>query len=246
MLNRQSFAGCRDGVFVINAARGGVVDEDALIEALDSGKCGGAAVDVFTSEPPPPDHPLRKHPKVLTTPHLGASTTEAQQAVSIDAAAACLSYLRGEGIKGAVNAGGLRIDLSPIQAKFVDLAHRMTKLICPMITRGIAAVQIELIGRELAGGMSMIERTVLVGLLKEHLSDPVNLINVRQVADARGIKVRAITVEEETKRGQQLCIEVTGPKDAVDAKTLPADLTRRIVGTVTTWTCCPPATWSCY
>ncbi|MCC6682116.1 MAG: phosphoglycerate dehydrogenase [Phycisphaeraceae bacterium] len=232
MLNAETFAQCRDGVLVINAARGGVVDETALIAAIDSGKCGGAAIDVFTKEPPPADHPLRTHPKVLCTPHLGASTEEAQQAVSVDAAAACLTYLRGEGIKGAVNAGGLRIDLSPEQAAYADLADRMAQLISPMVTRGISQVCIELVGKQLEGGKSMIERSALVALLRGHLSDPVNIINVNRVAEARGITVRTTTVEEDRVRGEQLVLEVIGPPDAVDSKTQPADRTRRIVGRV--------------
>jgi len=232
MLNKDTFALCRDGVFVINAARGGVVDEGDLVAALDSGKCAGAAVDVFTKEPPPEDHPLRKHPKVLATPHLGASTDEAQTAVSVDAAVACLKYLRGEGISGAVNAGNLRIDLTPLQAVYVDLAERMAKLLNPMITRGIAEVSIELVSESLSGGRSMIERTALVALLQAHLSDPVNIINVNQVAESRGIQVRTTTVEDDRARGQQLVLEIKGPKDAVDARTPEADKTRRVVGRV--------------
>ncbi|MEZ6193134.1 MAG: phosphoglycerate dehydrogenase [Phycisphaerales bacterium] len=232
MLNKDTFAKCRDGVYVVNAARGGVVDETDLIGALDSGKCAGAALDVFTKEPPAADNPLRTHPKILHTPHLGASTTEAQQAVSVDAAESCLTYLRGQGVKGAVNAGGLKIDLSPMQQRYVDLAQRMAQLVSPMITRGISTVTIELIGGGLSAGQSMIERTALVTLLKDHLSDPVNIINVAQVAERRGIKVRTVLVDEEGPRGSELSIQIDGPPTAVDDKTHPADKARRVVGRV--------------
>ncbi len=232
MLNKETFAKCKDGVYVVNAARGGVVDEADLIEALDSGKCAGAALDVYSKEPPPEDSPLRTHPKILHTPHLGASTKEAQQAVSIDAAESCLTYLRGQGVKGAVNAGGLKIDLSPMQQRYVDLALRMAQLISPMITRGISQVTIELIGSSLAAGQSMIERTALVALLQDHLSDPVNIINVSKVAEKRGIKIRTILSEEEGPRGSELALEVQGPPTAVDDTTHPADKVRRIVGRV--------------
>lgn len=232
MLSKDTFAKCRDGVFVVNAARGGVVDEEDLVDALDSGKCAGAALDVFTTEPPAADSPLRSHPKILHTPHLGASTKEAQQAVSVDAAESCLTYLRGQGVKGAVNAGGLKIDLSPMQQRYVDLAQRMAQLVSPMITRGISTVTIELVGGELAAGQSMIERTALVTLLKDHLTDPVNIINVAQVAEHRGIKVRTVLVDEEGPRGSQLSIQIDGPPAAVDDKTHPADKTRRVVGRV--------------
>jgi D-3-phosphoglycerate dehydrogenase / 2-oxoglutarate reductase len=232
MLNKDTFAKCKDGVFVVNAARGGVVDEADLIGALDSGKCAGAAVDVYPSEPPAEDDPLRTHPKILHTPHLGASTAEAQEAVSVDAAKSCLTYLRGQGVKGAVNAGGLKIDLSPSQQRYVDLAERMAQLISPMITRGVCTVTIELVGGGLAAGQSMIERVALVTLLQDHLSDPVNIINVNQVAESRGIKVRTVLVDEEGPRGSQLTLQIDGPAGSVDEKTHPADKTRRIVGRV--------------
>ncbi len=232
ILNKDTFAKCRDGVFVVNAARGGVVDEEDLIAALDSGKCAGAALDVYTTEPPAKDSPLRSHPKILHTPHLGASTAEAQVAVSVDAAASCLTYLRGQGVKGAVNAGGLKIDLSPMQERYVDLSQRMAQLISPMITRGICSVTIEMVGGGLAAGASMIERTALVTLLKDHLADPVNIINVAQVAEARGIKVRTVLIDEDTASGTQLAIMVEGPAGSVDDKTHPNDQVRRIVGRV--------------
>lgn len=207
MLNAETFAMCRDGVIVINASRGGVVDENDLVEAVESGKCGAAGLDVFTEEPPPEDSPLRNHPKILTTPHLGASTVEAQQAVSVDAAAACLAYLRGEGVKGAVNAAGLRLDLSPVQQRYAELAKRMAMLLDPFLTEGVSAVDCTVSGNELASAAEMIERTTLVGLLQNHLSDPVNLINVQHVAEQRGIDART-GKHEEDRFGSSLTIEV--------------------------------------
>ena len=232
MLNKNTFAKCKDGVYIVNAARGGVVDEADLIEALDSGKCAGAGIDVYPKEPPADDDPIRTHPKVLHTPHLGASTAEAQVAVSVDAAASCLTYLRGQGVKGSVNAGGLKIDLSPMQQRYVDLSQRMAQLISPMITRGVSTITIEMLGGGLAAGQSMIERTTLVTLLKDHLTDPVNIINVMQVAENRGIKVRTVVSEEAGQHGSQLTLQIDGPTGAVDDKTHPADKSRRIVGRV--------------
>ncbi len=233
MLNKDTFAKAKEGgLYVVNAARGGVVDEKDLLEALESGKCAGAALDVYPKEPPAEDDPIRKHPKILHTPHLGASTAEAQMAVSVDAAAGCLTYLRGQGVKGAVNAGGLKIDLSPMQQRYVDLSERMAQLISPMITRGISTVTIELVGSELSAGQSMIERIALVTLLQNHLSDPVNIINVTQVAESRGIKVRTVLVDEEGPRGSELSFQIDGPSGSVDNKTHPADKTRKIVGRV--------------
>lgn len=235
MLNRQTFPLCRKGVMIVNAARGGVIDEEALLEALDSGLCAGAALDVFSQEPPPKDSPLRRHPKILCTPHLGASTHEAQQAVSIAAAEQLLEYLRGQGIRGAVNAPGLKVDLTPLQQCFVDLAQRMAMLISPMITRGIATVSFELSGKELIPAAATIQRVALVGLLKNFLDVPLNIVNVFAVAEQRGIRLQLITNEDPSgpaAAGPQLAMIIQGPPGAVDEKTRRGDETRRIVGRV--------------
>ncbi len=232
MLNAETFTKCRKGVYVVNAARGGIVDEAALVEACDSGRCGGAAVDVYDEEPPAKDSPLRGHPKILTTPHLGASTVEAQTAVSVDAAKACLQYLRGEGISGAVNAGGVRVDLTELQGAYVDLAQRMATLISPMVTRGIASIELELCGEALGAAAGTVERTVLVGLLQRHFDTPLNVINVAAVADRRGIKIGTTKRPTAAAAPTQLTVTIHGPSDAVDGNTPPADRVRRIVGRV--------------
>ncbi len=226
LLNDRTFRLCRKGVLVVNAARGGIVDEQALLAALDSGQCAGAALDVFSVEPPPADSPLRKHPRVLVTPHLGASTIEAQQAVSVDAATALLAYLRGEGLRGAVNVAGLRLDLDPLQKLFVDLAQRMARLISPLVTGGVARVTVELSGPQLATAAGTIERLSLIGLLQDHLDVPLNLVNVRHVAEQRGIMLRTVTMEEGHLQGPQVAIEVE-PTGGATAQASP-----RIVGRV--------------
>lgn len=223
MLNRDTFPRCRKGVLVINASRGGVVDEAALIEAIDNGQCGGAAIDVFETEPPPVDHPLRTHPKVLCTPHLGASTREGQEAVSVSAAQYLLEYLRGQGIRGAVNAPGLRVDLDPLQACFVDLAARMAQLISPMITEGIGRVTLEMNGESVVAAAGTIERITLMNLLRSHLDTVLNIINVRHVAEVRGIKLRIVN-NEDPRGGSQLAIIVEGAAAGAPP--------RRIVGRV--------------
>jgi len=231
MLGSKTFPKCRDGVMVVNASRGGVVDEEALIEALDNGKCGGAALDVYSEEPPAEDSKLRNHPMILTTPHLGASTTEAQQAVSIAAADQALAYLRGDGVRGSINAGGLRVDLDPQQQAFADLARRMALLINPMVTRGISDVTLEVRGKGLASVAGTLERFAMIELLQNRLTESVNIINVVQVAEERGINIRT-TTEEAGPRGPELTLVIKGPEDAIDADTDPADKTRRIVGRV--------------
>lgn len=232
MLGAATFPKCKKGVYVVNASRGGIIDEKALVVALDAGQCAGAALDVFPVEPPPADDPLRTHPKVLVTPHLGASTEEAQTAVSVEAAIACLKFLRGEGIEGAVNAGNFRVDLSPAQRAYVDLAGRAATLIAPMVTRGIASINVEVRGQSLAKAAGTIERAAVVGLLKGLMNAPVNVINVISVAKARGIAVRTTIVEDTSESGTGITLEVKGPEGSVDGKTVAPDRSRKIVGRV--------------
>lgn len=232
LLGDKTFPICRKGVMVVNASRGGVVDEEALLKAIESGQCGGAALDVFTDEPLTESSPLRNNAKILVTPHLGASTVEAQKAVSVDAAVSCLSYLRGEGVHGAVNAGGLRLDLDPMQQRIVDLGQRMARLITPMITRGIATITFEMAGDNLGIAAGTIERLALVALLQNHLDVPLNIVNVKHFAEQRGIVMRFVTTDNNKTGAPQLTMEIKGPNNATDGGTLPADQTRRIVGRV--------------
>lgn len=206
MLNDETFEQCREGVIVVNASRGAVVNEQALLNALDSGRAAAGALDVFEQEPPPEDSPLRGHPKLLTTPHLGASTREAQQAVSIDAARALLGYLRGEGIEGAVNVPGLKMDLDPTQSQFVDLSHRMGRILSPMVGRSLKQVTVEVTGDWLSGISGTLERYALMGLLQDHLDPPVNIVNVRHLAEERGIKLRVVNLEQERSDAPQLAL----------------------------------------
>jgi D-3-phosphoglycerate dehydrogenase len=236
MMGDAAFAKAKKGLLVVNAARGGIVDEVALVKALDAGQCDGAALDVYDPEPLAADSPMRKHPKILLTPHLGASTHEAQTAVSVDAAAAILAYLRGEGIRGAVNAGGLRVDLDPLQQRYADLVQRMATLISPMITRGIAGVTLELVGNELAPAAGTLERLCLVALLKPFFEVPLNVINVNHVAEQRGVKMKTVKVDKDPNGGAdggtRIKLEVVGPPGAVDEHTPKGEETRRIVGRV--------------
>ncbi len=209
MVNAKSLSKAKKGLMIINAARGGVIDPAGLIEALDAGHVGGAAIDVYETEPPAADDPLRTHPKILCTPHLGASTSEAQEAVSNHACEQLLEYLKGEGIRGAVNASGVRLDLAPEQSRFVDLAKRMARLIAPMCEGGVAEITVTCQGESLTGAASTIERMALVDLLSAQLDEPVNVVNARLFADQRGIKVRSV-VEDEARAFPRLIVEVEG------------------------------------
>lgn len=231
MLGRAQFDLARPGLLVVNAARGGIVDEDALLQAIESGQCGGAAIDVFTSEPPPEDHPLRNHPRILTTPHLGASTEEAQEAVAVDACKALLTYLRGEGLVGAVNVGGLEMDLSDRQRAFADLAGRMVALLgAAMDETHLTEVRITLRGESLAARADTIARLALADLLNRHLEEPVNLINAPLAAEQRHIQTQTVIAADHGE--DRLAIEVTSKPHRKAKSSQPTGQTHRIQGAI--------------
>lgn len=220
MLSTEQFAKAKPNLLVVNAARGGIVNVDALIAAVENGQCAGAALDVYEKEPLEEDSPLRNQPKILLTPHLGASTKEAQDAVSNHACDQVLEYLRGEGIRGAVNVAGFRLDLDDTSRAFIDLAQRMGKLIAPMADQGIGDVTVTCKGDALNAAASTIERCVLVELLNEVMDEPVNVVNAKPIAESRGIKVRSV-LESDPGAHPRLIIEIAG-----------GDSVRRIVGSV--------------
>lgn len=221
MMGEAQFAKARKGVFVVNASRGGIIDETALLGAIESGQCGGAAIDVYAKEPPPADSPLRNHPKIVTTPHLGASTTEAQEAVAVDACKALLNYLRGEPVEGAMNIGSLSLDLSDRQRACVTLGSRMIALLdAAGPDEQIAAVHFTVRGDSLASRADTVARYALADLLRGHLDQPVNVVNAAILAEQRGIDTQTTIASDAGE--DRFCIDLTN-RDGI---------TRRIEGTV--------------
>lgn len=221
MLGADQFAMARPGLMVVNAARGGIIDEAALLAALENGQCSGAAIDVYETEPPPADSLLRNHPRIVTTPHLGASTVEAQEAVSVDACKALLNYLRGEPVEGAVNIGSLSLDLSVRQRTAVDLATRMLTLLnAAGPEQQIATVRFTIRGEALAGRADTIARYALADLLRDHFDQPVNVVNASLLAEQRSIEAETVIHSESGE--DRLAIDVTN-RDG---------LTHRVEGTI--------------
>src|SRR6478672_7772873 len=191
LINRDRLFGgkVKPNLLVVNDARGEVVDEIALAEALKEKKIAGAALDVYVQEPPPKDHPLFGLENAVLTPHLGASTDEAQTAVSVEACKAIVAYLQKGEIRGAVNAGGLRLDLPPDEAPFAELARRIGILLAGVCEGGYKTITLRVSGTKAPKHMSTLLRLATVELLKPHLDTPVNVINVEHVARQRGIEL---------------------------------------------------------
>ena len=190
LLNRERlFSKCRPNLLVVNDSRGEVVDEFALADALKEKKIAGAALDVYATEPPAKDHPLFGLENVVLTPHLGASTDEAQTAVSVDACKAIVAYLENGEIRGAVNAGKLKLDLPADEAPLADLARRIGILLTGMSENGYKTITLRASGSRAPKLMETLLKLATVELLKPHLTPPVNVINVEHLARSRGIEL---------------------------------------------------------
>ncbi len=193
LLNRERlFNVAKPNLLVINDARGEVVDELAVAEALKAKRIAGAALDVFETEPPAKDHPLYSCEIAIVTPHLGASTDEAQTAVSVEACKAMVAFLQSGEIRGAVNAGGIKLDLPADEAPFAKLASRIGTLLSGYAEGGHKTITLRVSGSKASKHANTLLRLAAVELLKPHLTDGVNVINVEHVARSRGIELVAI------------------------------------------------------
>ncbi|UCF92444.1 MAG: phosphoglycerate dehydrogenase [Desulfobacterales bacterium] len=188
MLNRAAFEQMKDGVMIINCARGGIVDENDLNEALKSGKVAGAALDVFESEPPGVC-PLFEIDRVICTPHLGASTLEAQTNVAVAVAEQIIAYLKHGTIINAVNVPPVSGELLRRIGPLLSLGDRMGCLLAQLSKGPIKEVAIEYAGDFPDCDLSTVTTAVLKGLLTPMVKDAVNFVNAQVLAKDRGLKV---------------------------------------------------------
>jgi len=207
MINAAALAHAKLGIRIINCARGGLIDETALADAIAAGKVAGAAVDVYIAEPPA-DSPLVGLDQVVCTPHLGASTREAQLAVTVEAVDLLLDYLLKGQIRTAVNVTGFRTPMSERDAVFVDLARRMGAIVSTLCTAGIGDVNITTHGASLEPLGGTLSRYVLTELFRPHLGETVNLINADAIATDRGIQVRVTNVKQREDFAENLVVAV--------------------------------------
>lgn len=189
LIGADEFRMMKDGVRVINVARGGIIDEKALAEALASGKVAGAAVDVYSQEPATPDNPLLTAPNIVTTPHLGASTEEAQSKVAIDVAEQIVEYLNGRPVSAAVNMPTMSAEVLGRLAPYLTLAERAGMLLAQTMDGRIEGVDVSFCGELASEETGPVTRAVLTGILKPILTETVNYVNAPVIAEARGIRV---------------------------------------------------------
>jgi D-3-phosphoglycerate dehydrogenase len=211
VINTETIATMKDGVRLINCARGGIIDEQALADAITNGKVAGAALDVFENEPPT-DSPLLGLDKVIVTPHLGASTVEAQKNVAISVANQCISVLEGGAAKYVVNAPMIPAEQQAVVEPYAVLAQKMGSLLIQLTEGRVESIKITYGGEAAAlPNTKFITRVILKGLLDPILQAPVNFVNAEFVAKERGIKLSETTTEE--AQGFRNIISITAKTD---------------------------------
>ena len=185
-LDADAFAAMKEGVRVVNCARGELIDLEALEAALDSGKVAGAALDVFPSEPMT-SHPLFGRDDVVVTPHLGASTAEAQDRAGTDTAEQIVAALTGGVVTNAVNIPAVRPETMEALAPFVPLCEKLGRLAQGLGNGSVERVAVEVRGRLAEHDTRLLGISTLVGILSGHTEEPVNLVNAPTMAEDRGI-----------------------------------------------------------
>lgn len=212
MINKEAFEIMKDGVQIVNCARGGIIDEDALYDAIVSGKVAGAALDVFEEEPFV-DHKLLTLPQVIATPHLGASTVEAQESVAIDVSIDVVNFFTGGAVRNPVNLPSVSKEVLAKIEPFFDLAENLGIFLSRIHNSVIEEINIHYSGELANYDVRPLTRNTVKGLLKRNLGSHVNDVNAKLLADRFGIKVNEvkttttkgflnlITVEIVTQRG---------------------------------------------
>jgi D-3-phosphoglycerate dehydrogenase len=189
LIGKDAFAKMKKGVRLVNCARGGLVDENALLEAIENGTVAAAALDVYAVEPLPIDSPLLNNPKIITTPHLGASTTEAQEGVALTVAEQMRDYLLSGELRNAVNAPSMAAKELEAFQPFIDLGEKLGRFQAQIMNENpVSKVVIEYAGELAEKDAAPVTRAFLAGLLKD-VSARVNVVNALHIADERGIQI---------------------------------------------------------
>ncbi|MFA5516090.1 MAG: phosphoglycerate dehydrogenase [Desulfuromonadales bacterium] len=194
MLRAEHFQGMKDGVLVVNCARGGIIEESAILQALESGKAGGAAFDVWSEEPPRTEvlRKLIEHPRMVVTPHLGANTFEAQKNVAVDVSREIVNYLDGRPLENAVNIPKFDPDLMEHMKPFMELVSRMGEFISQLAPANPNKVTFTYNGKLARFDCMPLTVNGLAALLNRHTEQEINMVNARLVAANMGIAIEEV------------------------------------------------------
>jgi D-3-phosphoglycerate dehydrogenase len=217
MINAAAFAKMKKGVRVLNCARGGIIDEADLCQAIKSGHVAGAALDVYAVEPPPADFPLRDLPQVIMTPHLGASTEEAQESVGIEVAESITDYLLHGAVRNAVNLPNLDAKTYALVKPYLNLGEKLGRLVAQLAPKRNERLVVTYGGKATTMPGDPITRSVLKGFLESAGGKDVNQVNVRTLAASLGLLVEEIKSNEETDFNEWLHLAVYSGGQKVSA-----------------------------
>ncbi|HOO55237.1 MAG TPA: phosphoglycerate dehydrogenase [bacterium] len=196
LCSKDDFKRMKDGVFIINCSRGGVVDEEALVEAIDSGKVAAAGLDVFEKEPLPADSILMGHPNIIMTPHLGASTVEAQENVAVDVSIQISNFLNGKPVTTAVNMPAMKPEVLKLHEPYFNMVEKLGMLLEGLRSSPVKSVEILYEGEVSKMQTSIITNYFLLGMMRRRFSDTVNVVNAQILCRERGINVVEVSRDE--------------------------------------------------
>lgn len=223
LIGADELALCKPEAILVNCARGALVDEEALVRALDEGQLGGAALDVYSEEPPPESlRPLVEHPKVVATPHIAATTGEAQAKVARQTAQQVIAALRGEAVRSPVNGMGLKMAAQPEVRPFLTLADRLGQTVTQLAEGQIEHLTVACYGERVGDYAEVLTLAALKGALGPWAGEPVNLINAPILADELGLRITE--TRDNAVDGFTNLVEVTAESDTGESQ--------RVAGTV--------------
>lgn len=217
MLNDDAFAKMKKGVSILNCARGGIVDEEALVRAIESGQCAGAALDVYETEPLPKDHKLRSLPQVIMTPHLGASTHEAQDNVGIEVAELITEYLLHGIVRTAINMPSLDAKTYEVVKPYLILGEKLGRLLGQLAPNRNDRIVISFGGKAGDIPSDPVTRFVLKGFLEHAGGKEANQVNVLSLAESLGIQIESVKSNEDTDYNEWIHVSVHSDGTKVSA-----------------------------
>lgn len=206
MIDAKAIATMKDGVRLFNCARGGIINEQALLDGLNSGKIAAAGLDVYVEEPLAADHPFRKQKNLNLTPHLGASTEEAQESVGIEIAESVVSVLSGGGIRNAINMPSLDAETLKSVGPYLDLCAALGSLVQQLALSKVEKVKITYFGKIVDLDANSLTRGIFKGFLKD-ISSNVNFVNSLVIMERLGIAVDVLKSSEETDYMELIRVE---------------------------------------
>jgi len=215
MIGEAAFARMKKGVRIFNCARGGIIDEAALVTAIKAGKVAAAGLDVFEGEPPPADSELRKLPNVVTTPHLGASTAEAQESVGIEIAEQVIDVLAGGVIRNAVNMPSIDAATAKVLNPYLDLGTKIGTLVQQIGPKQIASLRITYWGRIVDLDTNPVTRAVERGFLRRISGEEVNFVNAPFMLERLGVQVEVTKSSGECDYTELIRVEAVAADGAV-------------------------------